>query len=128
MRSKLHWAESVHSPHSDVLEWHRALIRLRRRYPALTDGRLSSTKVRFDEAAGWLIMVRGSLAVVCNLSGGAQRIPCPELAAKAIVMSSDTGAAIDDDTLVLPEQSVAILARIENRCDAALYPTQSEEG
>lgn len=114
MRSKLDSEEAIRPPHSDILQWHRALIRLRRRFSALTDGRLNATRVRFDEAASWFIIERGPVIVVCNLADTARRIPCSGLAGKGIVLSSDSGASVHGDTLVMPQQSVSIVADNEN--------------
>ena len=59
----------------ELLAWHRELIRLRRATPALTDGRLDRVRVRFDEAARWLVMERGPLAVACNFAAQPQDVP-----------------------------------------------------
>ncbi|MGH7266012.1 MAG: malto-oligosyltrehalose trehalohydrolase, partial [Candidatus Rokuibacteriota bacterium] len=73
-RSKLDWGERAREPHRTLLEWHRALVRLRR-LAGLADGRLDQTRVRFDEAARWLAIERGPVTVVCNLADRAQRAP-----------------------------------------------------
>lgn len=49
LRWKVNWDELSQPDHARVLEWHRALIALRRRYPELTDGRLDYVGVEFDE-------------------------------------------------------------------------------
>jgi maltooligosyltrehalose trehalohydrolase len=43
-RSKLDWSEIDDPLHADVLEWHRALIRLRREIPAISDGRMEAVR------------------------------------------------------------------------------------
>ena len=53
-RSKLSW-----NLHSDVLELYCELIRLRKRWRCLHNGRKDLTKVEVDEAAQWLRMERG---------------------------------------------------------------------
>jgi maltooligosyltrehalose trehalohydrolase len=121
-RSKLNWEELSRPPHSDLLRWHRSLIALRRRSPALTDGRLGETEVGFDETAQWLTMTRGSVVVACNFSESGQRVPCPHLAGKSILLSSEEKTAagpsqtaagsitVSDDAFSLPGHAVAILA------------------
>jgi maltooligosyltrehalose trehalohydrolase len=66
-RSKLDWKELDRSPHKEMLEWHRELIRLRRANPNFRDGAFA-TNVRFDEAERWLVYDRGPLTVACNFS------------------------------------------------------------
>ena len=73
--SKLVWAERDNEPHAELLDWHRRLIRLRRKIPAFSDGRLERVRVSFDEKARWIVMTRGRAAVACNLAGGAQCMP-----------------------------------------------------
>lgn len=53
-RSKLSW-----NLHSDVLQLYCELIRLRKRWQCLHNGRKDLTKVEVDEAAQWLRMERG---------------------------------------------------------------------
>ncbi|MGI8777444.1 MAG: malto-oligosyltrehalose trehalohydrolase [Acidimicrobiales bacterium] len=74
-RSRLDWDEVGRSPHAEMLAWHRELIRLRREVPALADPDVGDVEVRFDEVAGWLVLERGPLSVVCNLSGSEQTVP-----------------------------------------------------
>ena len=74
-RCKLDWSEPERAPHAALLDWHRRLIALRRREPDLRDGRLERVEVDFDEAARWLVLRRGSLAVACNLSAHPQPVP-----------------------------------------------------
>ena len=72
-RSKLSW-NLVHDPrHSAVLNLYCELIRLRKQWPCLHNGRKDLTRVEIDEAARWLRMERadpsGCRAVLfCNFS------------------------------------------------------------
>jgi len=77
-RSRLDWDELARSPHAEVLAWHRQLLRLRREVPALAGNDFTDVAVRFDEAAGWLVVERGPLSVVCNLSDAEQAVPLRE--------------------------------------------------
>ena len=112
-RSKLAWHELEVEPHARLLAWHRALLDLRRRLPSLRDGNLENTSVRFDETARWLVMRRGPVSVVCNLSEAAQRVEAPGLEGGEVVLSSDTSSAtptqLEPGALVLAGHAVAIV-------------------
>ena len=56
--SKLDWGLRQREPHTQVLEFHRELLAMRRRHPALHNGRKDLTKVTFDEGARRLAMER----------------------------------------------------------------------
>jgi len=72
-RSRLSWNLLDAPEHRAVLTLHCELLRLRKRWPCLHNGRKDLTRVTFDEQARWLRMERsdpgGSRAVlVCNFS------------------------------------------------------------
>ncbi|TDD80224.1 malto-oligosyltrehalose trehalohydrolase [Actinomadura rubrisoli] len=133
-RSVLDWAEPGKAPHRDLLEWHRALIALRRDRPELNDPRLTAVRVEVgrdiesdDGVAGsgarWLAMRRGGVCVAANLGGGPVRLPtavlmepppapgaCLLLASNSVIhlengVNGDSGT----DSLVLPVSGVAVL-------------------
>ena len=110
LRSKLDWEEVQREPHTEMLDWHRSLIELRRRIPALRDGRMKRTTVQFDEEARRLIMKRGAVLVVCNLSDTGRRIPCPGLDGMEMVLASAPGISPEINGIRMPGHSVAILA------------------
>jgi maltooligosyltrehalose trehalohydrolase len=114
LRSRLDWNEVQREPHESILDWHRSLIRLRRELPALSDGRMDRTSVRFDEGARWLSMTRGPVLVACNLADAAQRIPCPDSAGKRIVLSSEQDVTVEDNAILLPGHAVAILVEYKH--------------
>ena len=93
-----------------MFDWHRRLIRLRRKIPALSDGRLERVAVNFDEKAQWIVMTRGTAAVACNLAGHPQQVPL-QLGAGEILLSSTSEARLIDDRIELPPESVAIVDR-----------------
>jgi maltooligosyltrehalose trehalohydrolase len=107
LRSKLDWDEPSREPHSDLLQWYRSLIKLRR-LPDLNDGRFSEARVHFDETGRWLTMTRGSVLVACNFGEAGQRIPCSGLGGKEIVLSSEEGVRAEDNVILLPGHAVAI--------------------
>jgi maltooligosyltrehalose trehalohydrolase len=107
-RSKLNWQEMSGADQSTLLEWNRRLIRLRHEQPSLADGRLEHVQVRFDEAARWLVMERGTIVVVCNLRKTAQSIPLPS--GKRHVLLSTGGEKLTAAAVQLSAESVAILS------------------
>ncbi len=109
-RSKLIWGERDNQPHSELLDWHRRLIRLRREVAALSDGRLDRVRVSFDESEGWLVMRRDSVAAVCNLAAAAQRVPHGIGGAGQILLASDNNVRLFADGIELPPDSVAVIA------------------
>lgn len=108
IKSKLDWDELKRTPHHALLDWHRSLIRLRRRLPALTDGRMENTSVHSDEAARWLVMTRGSVSVVCNFSETNQHVPDFKPGPKEMVLSSGHGVSAEQDGILQPGHSVTI--------------------
>ncbi len=76
-RSKLDWSEREREPHASHLAFVRELIALRRRTPALLDGRLDAVEVEVHEEAEarWLRVRRGPVTVLANLGEGS--IPAP---------------------------------------------------
>lgn len=118
LRSKLDWDELSRKPHAKILEWHRSLIELRRQLPALSDGRMQRTSVRYDETACWLRITRGSVVVACNLADAPQRLPCPELAGKEIVLRSQEEILAEDGVILLPGHTVVILGAVKTAKDS----------
>jgi len=78
LKSKLDWSEVGRSPHREILEWHRSLIRLRREVPALTQASLEATQVECDETARWVAIRRGPISVLCNFGDAERTLPCGE--------------------------------------------------
>ena len=108
-RSQLDWDERQRSPHAAILDWHRALLALRRRLPSLSDDRLERVSVRYDEAARWLIVTRGAVRVVCNLHEQRQSIPCPTLGVADLALCSDEHVALERDAVSLAGHAVAVV-------------------
>jgi maltooligosyltrehalose trehalohydrolase len=106
--SKLDWEERKREPHRGLLQWHRDLIQLRKRYADPHGARLESTSIKYDETAQWLLMERDSICVACNFSSEPRRIPIPAGKATRILMRSDPAAQIADGVIELPPESVAI--------------------
>jgi maltooligosyltrehalose trehalohydrolase len=110
MHSKLNWREIDGEPHRSLLEWHRDLIKLRKQYADLHDGRFENLQVWFDEESQWLLMTRGSIAVACNFASEPRRVAIP-WTARRIEMTSDPATRLGGEHVELPAESVAIVTR-----------------
>ncbi|BDT86314.1 malto-oligosyltrehalose trehalohydrolase [Nocardia cyriacigeorgica] len=73
--SKLNWAEPTEPTHARLLDCYRELLALRRSRPEFTDGWASLSDIDFDEEARWIVIRRGALALVCNLSDAPVTLP-----------------------------------------------------
>lgn len=111
IRSKLDWSEIEREPHKSLLGWHRELIALRKRLPALSDGRLDRVETRFDERLGWLAMRRGQAALVCNFADEARDIPI-DIEAGAQILLASSSVRIERGAVTMPPESVAIIRRV----------------
>jgi maltooligosyltrehalose trehalohydrolase len=89
-RSLLDWSELADPQHRDMLEWYRDLIRLRRTVPSLTDGRLDSVRATADDAAGWLAVEHGPVAVVANIGASPAAVSLSAPAGE-LLLASDPG-------------------------------------
>lgn len=109
-RSRLDWDEPQQPPHADILEWHRALIRLRRARPALADDRLGRLQVEFDERRRWLLLRHPDLVVACNLAVQPQTLALPpETSQLSLHLCSEPDVRMDDAGVRLPAEAVAVL-------------------
>jgi maltooligosyltrehalose trehalohydrolase len=107
-RSKLDWSEPGREPHRALLEWHAALVRLRRE-TGLADGRLDRVRVRYDEADRWLVLERDAVTVACNLAGRAQRVPLGDGPEGQPVLASDRDVKVGNGAVELTPESVIVL-------------------
>ena len=101
-RSKLHWDELQKQDHADMLHWYQQLIQLRRQLPDLTDGRLEQVATRFDEHERWLVIERGALTILCNLSDQPRQLPLDAGRPRHLLLASQDGWQIDDQVVVPP--------------------------
>jgi hypothetical protein len=67
---------------------------------------MSAAQVDCDEEALWLTLRRGDIHVVCNFAERAQSIPSDR---GEILLASDSCVAVQDDSVWMPEESVAVL-------------------
>jgi len=108
-RSQLNWAELDEEPHASLLEWYRALLRLRRAAPALTNGALHEVHTAWDDSAQWFTVAHGPITLACNLAAQTQTVPLGEGAALELLLASEAGAEAQRGAVTLPAESAAIL-------------------
>ncbi len=75
LRSKLDWDEVDTGDHARLHRLYRDLIALRHNEADFADPWLDHLMVDYDEAARWITMRRGRLAVACNLGTAAVAVP-----------------------------------------------------
>jgi maltooligosyltrehalose trehalohydrolase len=109
INSRLKWEELARPEHSNMLEWYRSLIQVRRQIPQFTSGRRDQVDVRYDAERSWLAVNRGGCIVVCNLSSATQTVPL-ERARRQVLLFSKPAVELADDGVVLPAESVAVLS------------------
>jgi maltooligosyltrehalose trehalohydrolase len=105
--SVLDWEEIAVQPHQRLLAWHRELVSLRRREADLRADDLRAVRVEHDEGAGWLVVHRGSLRVVVNLSSEQRTVPLD--ATPLATLAAWDGAMIEPDGITLPGPSAAVV-------------------
>jgi maltooligosyltrehalose trehalohydrolase len=104
LRSKLDWTEPDDPNHTELLDFYRGLIRLRRCEPDMADPWLNHLAVDIDEEQRWIVMRRGRVAIVCNL--GTEPV--------SIDVTGETllhwgGTEVGIKTTMLPGHTVAVL-------------------
>ena len=107
MKSKLDWDELKQSGHPEILDWHLALIRLRREKPDLRQSRFPH--IDFDEENQWLTLHRGSIHIHFNFNTEIRKIP---LSDQRILIASKEGVKMDEGGIILPGNCVVI---VENK-------------
>jgi maltooligosyltrehalose trehalohydrolase len=110
-QSKLKWNEISKRPHSEILDWHKKLIQLRRKEPHLSDGEMKNVRTNFDEKDRWLVVERGSISIVCNFAEHAQKIPV-RVGKQSLLLASESKIDIANGFANLPAEAVAILKSV----------------
>jgi maltooligosyltrehalose trehalohydrolase len=108
-RSKLDWSEPEREPHRRLLEVHRTLLALRRARPELVDADLSAAEVGWDDDERWLVVHRGTLRVVANLSGERRAVELDRAAGEVLFATGD-GVTTDGATVTVPAETAAVVA------------------
>ncbi len=111
--SKLDWSQASSPAGERMAEWVRCLVRLRRDWAELSDGRLDRVRVSFDEEAGWLRMERGRVSVVANLGSWGVTVACgaPAGTAWRLLARSRDSVELDGSRVALPANSLAVVVR-----------------
>jgi maltooligosyltrehalose trehalohydrolase len=109
-RSKLNWSELPEPAHTEMLDWHKRLIQLRRAEKDLNDGQMKRVLVEFDENKNWLVVERGAISVACNFNGHSQQIPLRHGKCRGLLASQPEVNAVNR-SVMLPAESVAICGR-----------------
>jgi maltooligosyltrehalose trehalohydrolase len=107
--STLDWTELDQPAHIRMLDWYRNLVALRRAEPWLSDPRLDLVSVSYDAEAGWLVVSRGPLRVVCNLAPEPQPVPLDGEVADVILRSWDGEDVSAGTSAHVPGESVAVV-------------------
>ncbi|MEV6562419.1 malto-oligosyltrehalose trehalohydrolase [Nocardia sp. NPDC051756] len=105
LRSKLNWAELEESRHIRLHSCYRKLLALRRERPELTDPWLTHISVDYDENARWIVVHRGELKLVCNLSEDQVTVPVTGFS-----LLSWEPPTLGPSATTIPAHSFAILA------------------
>jgi maltooligosyltrehalose trehalohydrolase len=92
------------------LDWHRRLVQLRRREPALEDGDLHAVQTRFDEERRWFVLERGPITVACNFAAVPQAITIGA-GDHLVLLASANDVQLFVGKVDLPPDSVVILTR-----------------
>jgi malto-oligosyltrehalose trehalohydrolase len=108
LRSKLDWTQPDREPYLGTLAWYRELIALRRARPELTDPRLDRVHADFDEDERWLLVSRGRLRIAANLGEASVRLALGQRGI-GVLVASDSGVSINQDTVAMPPASFAVI-------------------
>jgi maltooligosyltrehalose trehalohydrolase len=107
--SRLRWHELDDREHAELLDWHRALIAMRRRFADLSDPRLDRTSVEVDEGRATVVVRRGSIELVVNLGPADAEFAVGS--SPDVLLASDTRIRARDRAVVVPADAVAIVRR-----------------
>ena len=105
--SCLRWDEINQEPHREMLNWHRALLRLRQRLAELKAGRMESVHATAAVEERTLVMQRGRATVAVNLAREERTVA----ADGDVVLASRSGVGAEAGEALLPPVTVAILLR-----------------
>ncbi|CAN5478523.1 malto-oligosyltrehalose trehalohydrolase [soil metagenome] len=103
-RSKLDWTEVDEDEHAALGQLYRDLIALRKHEPDLADFWLDHMGVDYDEDARWIVLSRGALAVVCNLSADAVTV---SVSGEVVLAWGEP--TVEADKTVVPGHSFVVL-------------------
>ena len=105
-RSKLDWSELGSARGHRMLEVYRALARLRREHPELTDPAFDRTRCSVDEKARFFTMTRGDLVVLVNF--GDQPM-ATEVGDVELLFETEAGVDVTGRVVTLPAHAGALV-------------------
>ncbi|MEY2452935.1 MAG: maltooligosyltrehalose trehalohydrolase [Acidimicrobiaceae bacterium] len=108
--ARLRWDELDDEQHRDMYAWYRALLRLRKERPELSDPRPTSTSVDEHESEHSIVVWRGGTAIAVNKDDSPTRVALGDKADRQVLLASHNTVQLTDDGVVLPPHSVAIIA------------------
>jgi maltooligosyltrehalose trehalohydrolase len=111
-RSQLVWEDLAEPEPARMLAWYRDLIALRRREFELTDGRLHLVEVDVDEHDQWLVVRRGRLRTVVNLSQSRWTVPLDAAPAELLLAWEADQTRLQRHGVHLPPFTAAVV-RVE---------------
>jgi maltooligosyltrehalose trehalohydrolase len=109
LRSKLNWDEIDDGDHSRLRRVYQGLLSLRRNEPDMADHWLDDLKIDYDEDERWIVMHRGSLAIVCNLNS--EDVTVPVTGEPLLAWGEPT---VDDDATRLDGHSFVVLRTVNS--------------
>jgi maltooligosyltrehalose trehalohydrolase len=107
--SRLDWAELEREPHASLLRWHRELIALRKRLPALGDGSLEAVRTCFSDEGRWLVVERGPVTIAANLGEAPACLTMASGRPRQVLLASEPSVRDEGGVLELPTETIAIL-------------------
>jgi maltooligosyltrehalose trehalohydrolase len=110
-RSKLDWDELSEDYHQEMLAWYRELIKVRRRLPALVDGRMERVSTSYDNESRTLVVEREGTFLAANLGRDECQLDLFLGENARIEIASTSGVRTMADKLMLPGQSIALVVR-----------------
>ncbi len=107
--AKLRWDEAEQGHHAELLATYRELIRLRNSRTDLRSPDFGTVSVDFDEESRWLVLHRGSTAVVLNLGDAEATVPLRGAGAEILLSTVEGGQLVDDGAQV-PAQGALVVS------------------
>jgi maltooligosyltrehalose trehalohydrolase len=106
--SKLSWSDLDGQSHQEMVAWYRQLIQLRRRLPALVDGRMERISSWFNEGDRTLLVEREGTFLAANLGSADGEIELPSNVEIRLELASSDQILLNGHKLALPARSVVL--------------------
>ncbi|MES2390254.1 MAG: malto-oligosyltrehalose trehalohydrolase, partial [Acidobacteriota bacterium] len=106
-RSKLKWDEVHEGKHGEMLEWVKALIKMRRCTVALNDGSMHRLRISTDDVLRTLVMQRDEARILVNM--GTEPYGFDLLDGEKLCLISRPEIGVQENRLELPGMTLAVL-------------------